>query len=195
MNQKPVQDILKPTVAATLLLLPSVPWAPSWNNFYFLYTLWLSRQIPLLSPWFCRVQTSAPSSHSTYSSWLQLSFLSVIHWPLPEHCFYRNFLPSATPVIKHAADVCWALFSNSVKITIIVCLAYCHSLPASSPASPNPFSPGYSHLSSSQISSYPLNLRPFKIKSKFLNMTYKSIMPLTLYTAFLLLGRITQVSL
>ena len=88
-----------------------------------------------------------------------------------------------------------SIVSSSVKITIIVCLAYCHSLPASSPASPNPFSPGYSHLSSSQISSYPLNLRPFKIKSKFLNMTYKSIIPLTLYTAFLLLGRITQVSL
>lgn len=89
--------ILKLTVAATLPFLPSVPQAPPWNRHYVLYTLWLSHQIPLLSPRLCLVQSSALlSSHSTYSSWLQLSSLSVILKPHPEYCLCRNFLPSTT---------------------------------------------------------------------------------------------------
>lgn len=92
----------KLTVAATLPLLPPVPQAPPWNRHYVLYTLWLSHQISLLSPWLCLVQSSALlSSHSTYSSWLQLSSLSVTLKPHPEY-FYVETFSHQQPVIKHA---------------------------------------------------------------------------------------------
>lgn len=85
-NQKPTQYILRPAAAATLLLLPLDPRAPSWDIFYFLYTLWLSHQIPLLSLWFFQVPTSAPP---------------LIQHPLPgsKYYLYRCFFsPSPNTV-------------------------------------------------------------------------------------------------
>lgn len=98
-----MQYILKLTVAAILLILPSVPLAPSWNTLCILYILlafssgssWFSLVLP------CLILTS-PSTYSSQviasTSWLQL--LSVVGLkPLPECCLYRNTLPSGTSLI------------------------------------------------------------------------------------------------
>lgn len=84
-----------------------------------------------------------------------------------------HILPTRPLLFIHTVNIL-------VKITIIV-TRLTTSLPASSPASPNPFSMLQSELTFSvgtgQFLSF-LNLRPFKIKFKFLNITHKPVIPL-----------------
>lgn len=99
-----MQCILKLTVAAILLILPSFPLAPSWNTLCILYIL---PAFSSGSSWFCTVLPclilTSPSTYSSQviasTSWLQLLPVSVGLKPLAECCLYRNTLPSVTSLI------------------------------------------------------------------------------------------------
>lgn len=130
------------------------------------------------------LSTQKPAS-PPHQTWAQRQWLPSLP-PYPTECLtyssttntcwgegfsQSSTYPSNSPSSFHH------IVSTSVKTTIIV-TRLTTSLPASSPAAPNPFSMLQSELTSSvvtdQFLSF-LNLRFFKIKSKFLNITHKSV--------------------